>query len=144
MDTQVTGAFSTIGVNPVSGMVFFLSRRSAIEAAKSLWGQGVPYEDELPALRANSDLAWAFWNRAAYSNTITGIWSIFVTNQLTRSVLNLAFMTYTPPPGQQRVDGIQEWPGTEFEMHTVEAQAILGTLDRFYRGRGEKEYLAIY
>jgi hypothetical protein len=52
---QVTSAFSSIGVNPDSGMVFLISRTSAVEAAKLLWGQNPPPKDELPALRATSD-----------------------------------------------------------------------------------------
>ncbi|EDU42564.1 conserved hypothetical protein [Pyrenophora tritici-repentis Pt-1C-BFP] len=124
---RVTGAFSTIGVNPISGMVFFISRKSAFEAAKALWGQNSPHEDELPALRATSDFAWAFWNREVRFSTITAIWSICVTNQITLSILEVAMKTYLPPPGQQRANGFQVWPGTDFEMHTIEAQAILGT-----------------
>jgi hypothetical protein len=124
---QVTGGFSTIGVNPDSGVVFFISRKSAVNAAKLLWGQDPPPKDEMPALRANSDFAWAFWNRVPhYSRGITAFWSICVTNQQTMNILNLAFKTYKPPPGNSKVDGVQEWPGTDFNIPSVEAHAILG------------------
>jgi hypothetical protein len=122
----VTGAFSDIGVNPDTGVVFFMSRRSAIESAKILWRQDPPLRNELPELRSNSDFAWAFWNRMPHFTPITALWSVSVNNRQTLNILHLAFRTYKPPPGQQKVNSIQDWPGTEFEITSIEALAILG------------------
>ncbi|CAG5159500.1 uncharacterized protein ALTATR162_LOCUS5613 [Alternaria atra] len=123
---RVTGAFSDIGVNPDTGVVFFMSRRSAIESARILWRQDPPSWNELPGLRSNSDFAWAFWNRMPHFTPITAFWSISVSNRQTLNILNLAFRTYKPPPGQQKVNSIQDWPGTDFEITSIEALAILG------------------
>jgi hypothetical protein len=57
---------------------------------------------------------------------ITAFWSISVSNRQTLNILNLAFRTYKPPPGQQKVNSIQDWPGTDFEITSIEALAILG------------------
>ena len=112
-------------------MVYFISRKSARESAKILWQQNPPTWNELPALRSNADFAWAFWNRVPHNSQITAIWSLSVNNQQTLSVLNLAFKTYTPPPGQRKVDSIQDWPGTDFNINSVEALAILGMYGPF-------------
>jgi hypothetical protein len=108
-------------------MVFFISRKSAVEAAKILWGQDPPPKDELPALRATSDFAWGIWNRVPhYTRGITALWSICVTNQKTLNILNIAFQTYQPLPGHTKVDSAQDWPGTDLDISSVEGQAILG------------------
>ena len=48
------------------GYILFLNRGSPQAEARETWGirddDPVPL-DELPALRASSDIAWAYWNR---------------------------------------------------------------------------------
>ncbi len=123
---SVTGAFSNIGINPNAGVIYFISRKSVRESAKTLWRQNPPPWRELPALRSSADFAWAFWNRVPHNTHITAFWSLSVNNQQTLRILNLAFKTYKPPPGHRKVDNIQEWPGTDFDIASVEATAILG------------------
>ncbi|CAN9193726.1 unnamed protein product [Alternaria alternata] len=103
-----------------------MSRRSAVESAKILWRQDPPSRRDLPALRSSSDFAWAFWNRVPHFTPITAFWSVSVNNRQTLDILSLVFKTYQPPPGQQRVNSVQDWPGTDFEITSVEALAILG------------------
>jgi hypothetical protein len=51
-----------MGVNTDSGIIYFINYRSPAKAAYIIWNHD-PHSDELPALRAGSDFAWAFWNR---------------------------------------------------------------------------------
>jgi len=60
-----------------------------------------------------------------YSNQ-SFFWSLSVDNEQTLGILNLAIKTYRPPPWHTKVDSIQEWPGTDFNITSVEAVAILG------------------
>jgi hypothetical protein len=54
-----------------------------------------------------------------------------VNNRQTLNILNLAFSTYKPPPGQQKVSSVQDWPGTDFGITSVEALASLGKCGPF-------------
>jgi len=87
-------------------------------------------KEMLPDLRASSDYAWGFWNRAKNGANLADIRFIFscmITNEITVALIHEAFRTYAFPPGEQRPDGIQQWPGTTFEMHKPDAaQVILG------------------
>ncbi|KAI4621129.1 uncharacterized protein J4E87_006757 [Alternaria ethzedia] len=44
-------------------------------------------------------------------------------------ILNLAIKTHRPPPWHTKVDSIQEWTGTDFDIISVEAVAILALAD---------------
>lgn len=55
--TQVTLAYARIGINRADGVVYFLHRRSPEDAAFENWGYKAS-PDELPALRASSDISW--------------------------------------------------------------------------------------
>ena len=70
---QVTGAFSSIGINADAGLVYFISRKSARESAKVLWRPNTPRSRDLPALRSNGDFAWGFWNQLPHNTPITAV-----------------------------------------------------------------------
>lgn len=57
MILQVTQAYTKVGINPVSGLVYFLHRQSPEDAATEHWGRK-PTGEELPALRSSSDITW--------------------------------------------------------------------------------------
>lgn len=57
---------------------------------------------------------------------IKALWSTKVVNDETRHILNQAFRTYQPLLGKPKVDRVQLWPGTNFDVSSVEGQAILG------------------
>ncbi|KAH7396084.1 hypothetical protein BKA66DRAFT_484836, partial [Pyrenochaeta sp. MPI-SDFR-AT-0127] len=125
---RVTSATSVIGINQSAGMIFFINIKSPGKAAESYWGYK-PRNEELPALRAQSDYAWGFWVRmhnAGAVKNINALWSTKVINKSTRQILAMAFQTYKPQPGTPKVDSPQLWPGTDFDISTVEGQAILG------------------
>ena len=108
-------------------MIFFIDVLSPGIAAEELWHRK-PNPDELPALRAQSDLAWGFWVRqtgGAVTN-INALWSTHVINTETRKMVNQAFKTYIPASGQMKVESPQVWPGIDFDASTLEGQSILG------------------
>lgn len=121
---QVTGASSTIGVNPQGGAVFFHSRHSPVHAAKQLWGMD-PRRDELPNLQLSSDLAWCFWNRAQKDPGNGGMQHIkyfFVTNLVndeSQRLINRALGMVGKQPGIK-------WPGVEFGTESEAGKALLG------------------
>ncbi|KAF1361444.1 hypothetical protein EJ07DRAFT_164491 [Lizonia empirigonia] len=124
-----TQAYSTIGVNPNAGVIYFLNRLSPAMAALENWGNPTVRKEWLPALASSSDHAWAFWNRANAGN-LTGIKKIFscmITNEITLALINEALRTYPLSPGEQRPNGVQKWPGTVFPMRYDAAQALLGS-----------------
>lgn len=53
----MTGAYSIIGVNARSAVIYFVDVRSAWHAAEELWKPETPTDDALPALRSISDLS---------------------------------------------------------------------------------------
>ncbi|KAF3039950.1 hypothetical protein E8E12_008925 [Didymella heteroderae] len=63
-----TEAYSTIGINPDAGAVYFLNRLSPANAARDNWNIPEVRKEWLPALASSSDHAWAFWNRANAGN----------------------------------------------------------------------------
>jgi hypothetical protein len=129
----MTGAQHTIGINAASGIVFFLNRLSAEKAAQRYWDLGPkrPRSEELPALRSSSDIAWGFWSRENWV-TLGGIrafMSLMVVNSDTLFVIEQVLSMYNGRvPEGQRVDGVQPWPGTTFDVDEVEGQALLGKL----------------
>ncbi|KAH7079665.1 hypothetical protein FB567DRAFT_607027 [Paraphoma chrysanthemicola] len=137
---RATSAYSTIGVNPESGVLFFIHRMSALEAARSTWTDRPRDEDfeyiddvkpeELPLFRATSDIAWGFWNRA-HNQDITNIKFIMSTtiiNDDTQDIINRALKEWVPPKGQQKVTEVPPWPGVTFNLHgDNEGLALLGS-----------------
>ncbi|KAL6706277.1 hypothetical protein ACN47E_005567 [Coniothyrium glycines] len=117
-----TGAYSTLGINPFAGHIFFISRKSATEAAVH---HGIK---NLPRLRANSDFAWGLWSRVAKaSNNINAFWSIAITNLDTQRTINRALRA-------RGINAVQEWPGTQFDVGSLEGLAILGSSNAIAAG----------
>jgi hypothetical protein len=146
----VTGAYSTIGVNPVDGVIFLrqyyqlvtlsqtatdmsthtVNQKSPVAGAWELWGRQ-PLTSELPALRSSSDIIWSFWNRGAAGNlhNINKIMSLDMMNDDTLTIANRAINNWVPPEGQPKVTQVQPWPGTTFLVHADDdnALALLGS-----------------
>ncbi|KAJ4311116.1 Mitochondrial import inner membrane translocase subunit tim8 [Neodidymelliopsis sp. IMI 364377] len=126
---RVTRAYAIIGINPVSGLVYFINRESAETAAVRYWGREAT-RDELPALRSSSDIAWGLWNRAASSNlrNLNYFVSLQVVNTETRYIIQRALQ-------QHNIEEAPAWPGIEFqfavekgkELDMEAALAILGS-----------------
>lgn len=60
---QSTDAHFVMGVNPLSGVLYFVTRDSPYHAAKILLKRE-PIHEELLLYRASSDIAFGFWIRA--------------------------------------------------------------------------------
>lgn len=130
----MAGAYSIVGANSVSGVVFFVDRRSAYHAAKELWYPDVPTPARLPQLEAISDISWAFWNRVWQKRPPKkqklGNINYFVVHNIvnteTEQLIKQALETYDVPEGQQRVTRLPEWPGLTFDIESQNGQAMLG------------------
>ncbi|KAG9193459.1 hypothetical protein G6011_03494 [Alternaria panax] len=121
---RVTGAYASIVVNPDVGYILFLRRGSAEHEARSLWNirdqDSVP-RDELPALRASSDIAWAFWKRTTDTlGKINFFVSMSITNGDTEKVIDrvLEGKTMTVVP---------VWPGIFVGVTSEDYLALMGT-----------------
>lgn len=115
-------------MSPSTGHIFFINVLSPSKAAENFWGRK-PLPSELPALRAQSDFAWGFWNRMvqpAALGRVTALWSTKVVNVQTRQIIDTAVETYVPEEGQRKEDALPEWPGLTFDVSSVEGLAILG------------------
>ena len=130
---QETQAYSTIGINPDAGAVYFLNRLSPAKAAKENWDLPEIRKEWLPALASSSDHAWGFWDRANAGNLggVKKIFSCMITNEITLALINEALRTYPLGPGEGRPRGVEKWPGTTFPMWYDAAQALLGVLLMF-------------
>jgi len=119
-DPRETEAYSTIGINPDAGVVYFLNHLSPAKAAEDNW--------KIPALASSSDHAWGFWNRANAGNLggIKKIFSCMITNEITLAIIDESLNTYPLGPGEERPRGVGKWPGTTFPMRYDAAQALLG------------------
>lgn len=129
---QETQAYSTIGINPDAGAIYFLNRLSPAKAAGENWGNPEVRKEWLPALTSSSDHAWGFWNRANAGNLsgIRKIFSCMITNEITLALIDEALKTYPLGPGEVRPRGVEKWPGTTFPMRYDAAQALLGKLSQ--------------
>jgi hypothetical protein len=116
---RVTGAYYTIGINAVSGVIHMINRKSPESGAKNLWRtQNVP-RNELPALRSSSDIAWGLWERMSPSNlgNINYIFSHTIVNRETQAVILRALGG----------EPLRPWPGHEFPAGEASAYwALLG------------------
>jgi hypothetical protein len=107
--------------------IFFIAVKSPAYAARQTWGHE-PLHSDLPALRAQSDLAWGFWRRVTDERSVRNVnafWVLEITNRETNAIINRAHMTYSqnkyPPAGRTLV-----WPGVTFDVESLEGQALLG------------------
>lgn len=126
---RATGGFSTIGINPIAGMLFFIARKSPTRGAAELWNIPNPLLADLPAIRAQSDIAWGFWNRVMKGKNLGNIrafWCIGVVSQQTNAIINQAHATFDRGDGRGVPGRTLVFPGVNFPIESVEAQAILG------------------
>ncbi|CAO2652640.1 Nn.00g009230.m01.CDS01 [Neocucurbitaria sp. VM-36] len=117
-----TKAHYEFAINIKGGAIFAFFLESPKSSASALWygGRKDASPDDLPHLRALSDVLWGFWNREN-SNVkniryflVLGI-SNDLTNQLIASCL------------QKVGKDLSEWPGTTFATVTEEGHALLGS-----------------
>lgn len=105
-------------------------------SARRLYGQQLG-SDDLPKLRALSDLYWAYWidfhEKASMKNTINNL-NMYIVNDVhnedTDSIITRALSSR-----QKR--RMQKWPGQYFEAQTPEGFALIGTLSLVYRIQSE-------
>jgi hypothetical protein len=116
---QATGAKFLIGVNPTDGCVYFMNRKSPESAAKETWWDMNPAKDDLPALRASSDIAWGLWNRMSCGSNINKFFSMHIVNEETMSLIRRAL-------NAKDVEQATRWPGTTFEAGSDAFSALLG------------------
>ncbi|KAF2255978.1 hypothetical protein BU26DRAFT_12892 [Trematosphaeria pertusa] len=117
---RVTGAYFVIGINADEGAIFTINVKGPSYTAPERFPP-VPF-DQLPNLRASSDVMWGLWKRYAPANTINNLKWYFVVgivNDPTRSVLIRAM--------NELNEELKPYPGTWIGMDTVYGQAILGT-----------------
>lgn len=101
----------------------FLRRGSAELEARSLWGildeDPVPL-DELPALRASSDIAWAFWRRTADRlDKINFFVSMSITNSDTEKVIDRVLEGKV-------MSVVPVWPGIYIDVTSEDYLALMG------------------
>ncbi|KAF2028243.1 hypothetical protein EK21DRAFT_114017 [Setomelanomma holmii] len=128
---RVTDAKFAMGVNAKDGVLYFLHRVSPQSTAQKLWGR-VPSSDELPTLRASSDIAWSFWNCHMDQDKkpikdITKIFSMSVTNVETMGIIRKALSEWEPLPGQHKVVTPRPFLGTTFDTSGIPGAALLGS-----------------
>jgi hypothetical protein len=124
---QVTGAYSRVGINREDGIVYFLHRRSPEKGAEILWElpeYTKPDPAALPKLRSSSDLAFGLWNRVPAPNgqKIEKFMSVNIVNEDAEEIIRRALEKVD-------VDGVQGWPGTDFDMTSDGGRALLGEFD---------------
>ncbi|EDU42578.1 hypothetical protein PtrSN002B_005289 [Pyrenophora tritici-repentis] len=106
---KATGAQYDMGVNARSGIIYFIERKSPANAAMRSWGVPSVRPDQLPKLRASSDIAWGIWRRRSDNlANINYFFSISVVNTdssmiIARAAQDLGY------------NHIPEWPGLSFQ-----------------------------
>lgn len=87
-----------------------------------------PASDDLPKLRASSDVAWGFWNRQAAGNlrNVKMIMAMTINNDETQEVIIPRALRAVNDDDEE----VKEWPGTDFDVgneeHEQAAQALIG------------------
>jgi hypothetical protein len=118
---QATKAHYEFGINTKGGAIYGLFLESPQSAAKALWFGGTkdPAKDDLPQLRAFSDVLWGFWNRDNDNvGNIRYFFMIGVSNDLTNNLIAFCL--------RNAKKQLSKWPGTEFSTATDEGYALLG------------------
>ena len=101
-----------------------MDRLSPQEAGKER--RPVVGADELPLIRAFSDMAWISWKELAGvtesdPKNIHYFMSLSITNEQTQRILSRAIREVLPGAW-----GFPDWGGFEFDTSTPQGQAILG------------------
>ncbi|KAF3046022.1 hypothetical protein E8E12_010385 [Didymella heteroderae] len=106
---RVTQGYAKVGVNSNDGLVYFIHRRSPEDAAEEYWKRK-PDSNELPALRASSDIAWGMWNRvAAGSRRLNYFMAVQIVNPESDAIMERAMQ-------QSNLVTVPPWPGKDFEF----------------------------
>jgi hypothetical protein len=92
-------------------------------AAQHLWSWE-PQPDQLPRLRALSDLYWGYWlwHNSMDGTSVSNINAYVVysvRNTVTKQVIDRALET-------RGVERLTSWPGTYFAIESAEGNALLG------------------
>ncbi|KAF1836071.1 hypothetical protein BDW02DRAFT_494450 [Decorospora gaudefroyi] len=126
---SMTNAFSRIGINRASGILYFIHRKSPEKAAADLWDIPQPQvnADDLPKLRTSSDLAWGLWNRVPGGGKINKIMALEIVNEDTAAVIIPRALATAKEPA----DEVLPWPGTDVVVGSEEedeAEAALALI----------------
>lgn len=132
----MTNARARIGINTVSGAIFFLDVESAAKAAEVNWKPQVPAAEELPKLKAISDISWGFWNRAWMKRPTNerklGDINYFIVhnivNEETEVLISKAMELHLGDDGSPtRFTVLPKWPGLDFYTADKTGKALLGS-----------------
>ena len=121
---QATNAEFTIGVNAMSGMIVMINRQNPASSAQDLWGlHQPPPRDQLPALRASSDIMWGLWKLANPSHPwdIKRFLSTPVTNDDTSDIIEKILEAR-----HLQLNNLPVYPGLEFQSNAPEYLPLLG------------------
>jgi hypothetical protein len=118
---QATKAHYEFALNTKGGAIYGLFLESPQASAKTIWGGGKtePNKDDLPQLRAFSDILWGFWVRNNPNvKNIRYFFMIGISNDLTNQIIASCLH------GANKE--LSEWPGTDFSTATDQGHALLG------------------
>jgi len=118
---QATKAHFEFGINTKGGAIYGLFLESPQASAKTIWGGGTkePNKNDLPQLRAFSDIIWGFWVRNNPNiKNIRYFFMIAISNEVTNQIIASCL--------RDRNTELSEWPGTDFSTSTDQGHALLG------------------
>jgi hypothetical protein len=114
-----TGAYFEGAVNQKGGIIFAQYLENPFHAGKKNWHRD-PKPDELPAIRAMSDVFWAHWfKKNGNLGNIRYFWVQGVANEQTQQILASALT-------RVKKDRYDHWPGVTFSTDSDEGKALLG------------------
>lgn len=115
---RMTEAKHEFIMNPSDGVILGLDLDGPSNAARRQWGRE-PNSDELPKLKALSDILWGYWTRDNSNvKNIHYFWMMGVVNRDTNAILARALKNVKKE--------LVSWPGVTFNMDTEEGRALLG------------------
>ncbi|EDU43710.1 conserved hypothetical protein [Pyrenophora tritici-repentis Pt-1C-BFP] len=116
---RATKAHYEFGVNTKAGAIHGIYLEGPQASAKGLWGK-LPKKDELPELRAFSDVIWGYWNRNNPDiKNIRYFFMVGISNDLMNELIASSLTN--------KKARLAKWPGTEFSTATDEGHALLGS-----------------
>ncbi|KAK1908835.1 hypothetical protein P3342_006714 [Pyrenophora teres f. teres] len=116
---RATKAHYEFGVDTKGGAIYGIFLEAPQASAKRLWGK-VPIKNELPELRAFSDVIWGYWNRNNPDiKNIRYFFMVGISNDLTNQLIASSLVN--------KKTELTEWPGIEFSTATDEGHALLGS-----------------
>ncbi|KAF9696050.1 hypothetical protein EKO04_006280 [Ascochyta lentis] len=116
-----TGGHYCLGFEGQKGVIIAMDRRSPKSAGKKR--SPVIEGDDLPALRASSDIAWLVWKKLSKDvQNLNYFLSLSICNEETQTIVSRAIQEYMP-----EAEAFVPWTGHEISTDTPQGQAILGT-----------------